>query len=159
VVVFRGPVETLPDGNGPLASVREPSLTVIDVALFTFQLSVTEEPGVTVLELAVKLPIVGGWTCGGGGEDAFPDPHPAMIDVVKRRRRAGKKHRRARVLVTFVPFRGTRSRQGEYLRVLVRSSGSGWSCQLGYRSGQYAYGLRGRLQKNKFSGIFYKHAT
>src|ERR671925_630223 len=60
VVAFSAPVSMLPVGSGPVASVVEPLLSVMEVALTTFQLSVTFDPGVTVLELAVKLEMVGG---------------------------------------------------------------------------------------------------
>ena len=60
VLAFRAPVSTLPLGSGPVASVVEPLLSVMDVALATFQLKVTFDPCATVLELAVKLEMVGG---------------------------------------------------------------------------------------------------
>jgi len=100
--------------------------------LVTFQLRVTAVPGGTVLELAVKLVILGG--CGGGGggfEEALPDPQPVMTKVVAKRIRTIARNCEARVVVTFfLPFRGTSCAPGgEYLRNPLRSSGSGWSCQ------------------------------
>ena len=101
------------------------------MALLTFQLKVTAVPGGTVLELAVKLVIVGGCAgVGGGFEEALPDPQPVMTKVVAKRIKTMERNWEARVVVTFLPFRGTRcAHQGEYLRNPLRSSGSGLSCQ------------------------------
>jgi len=68
----------------------------------TFQLRVTAVPGGTVLELAVKLVMLGG--CGGGGggfEEALPDPQPVMTKVVAKRIRTIARNCEARVVVTF----------------------------------------------------------
>ena len=99
----------LPVGSGPVASVVEPLLSVMEVALTTFQLSVTFDPGVTVLELAVKLEMVGGFEEGGASEE-LPPPHPEIMIVVRKNMKAAKKNCWGRVEVTCLPFRGTNSR-------------------------------------------------
>ena len=98
-MAFSAPVSTVPVGNGPVASVWEPSLKVIEVALATFQLKVTFDPGVTVLELVVKLVIVGGWFEGGGSEE-LPPPHPEIITVVRKSMSTARQNREVRVEVT-----------------------------------------------------------
>ena len=99
VVAFSGLVSTLPLGNGPVAMVLVPSLTVMEVASVTFQLSVTFVPGVTVLELEVKLLMVGGWLDGGGSEE-LPPPQPEIMKAVRKSMRTATQSCRARVEVT-----------------------------------------------------------
>jgi hypothetical protein len=99
VVPLSAPVSRLPAGKGPVARVWEPSLTVIEVALATFQLRVTFEPGVTELELVVKLVMVGGWFEGGGSEE-LPPPHPEIIAVVRKSISTAEQSHGTRVEVT-----------------------------------------------------------
>jgi hypothetical protein len=72
----------------------------MEVAFATFQLRVTGVPGDTLLELAVKLLMVGGWLEPPSEEE--PEPQPDTIKPVRKRIRATTRSLGARVEVTFV---------------------------------------------------------